>query len=497
MAASLRSRVLLNLLVANAIVLGALAVWAEISSTAQEQHRQDYLLQLVGDRLERFESERAADLAAIVTWPLWSEFADALIIDHRVVDLNGRPVPVGTWLNPLGSAHREPGFPLEEITAAMSQAVSAGATTKIAGGVALPLKRSSRATMSSGTDSEPSQAAWAGVFVRPKALPIPMSFSLQVVLAAAFSTLAAAALVWLLLRRAVLRPVEVLAAAARDFDATSKVDLPSASGVVEIDEMVSAFDSMTTRISGFQGELAGKVKVATTRAVEAERRASRQDRLAAMGTLAAGLAHEINSPLAGAINGVEVLRDQPEPAKAERYGELVATALKRISGLVNRMLQLAPARPEGGECELEVVVADLKDFVASRLQQHRFTTELSSTPLRLKVAAGDLFPVLLNLLRNALDSLDQLPQEQAGLVTLSATSEAGQVIICLRDNGSGAAPEILEHLFEPFVTDKDVGTGTGLGLALAHATVRSLGGSIEADNLESGGFEVVLRLPQA
>jgi C4-dicarboxylate-specific signal transduction histidine kinase len=231
--------------------------------------------------------------------------------------------------------------------------------------------------------------------------------------------------------------------------------------------------------------------------VEAERRASRQDRLAAMGTLAAGLAHEINSPLAGAINGVEVLRDQPEPAKAERYGELVDTALKRISGLVNRMLQLAPARPEGGECELEVVVDDLKDFVASRLQQHRFTTELSSTPLRLQVAAGDLFPVLLNLVGNALDSLDQLPQEQSGLVTLSATSEEGQVIICLRDNGPGAAPEILEHLFEPFVTDKDVGTGTGLGMALAHATVRSLGGSIEADNLESGGFEVVLRLPQA
>ena len=483
MTASLRSKVILNLLLANAVVLGGLAVWSEFVSNAQEKQRQDFLFQEVGERLQRFDSDRVGDLATIMTWSLWSEFSDALIVDQRFVTVDQGKVPVGVYLNPLGASHREPDYPVEEITTAMFDAVSSGASTQVAGGIAVPLKRASQRG-----------EAWAGVFVRPKSLVAPLPFSWQVILAATFATIAAALLVWVLLRRAVLQPIEALAAASHNFAATRTPIKPSTVGVFEVDELLGAFSSMTTEISGFQDELQQQVASASQRAVDAERRAARHDRLAAMGTLAAGLAHEINSPLAGAINGVRVLQKQPSKEKSQRYGELVGDALERIAGLVARMLRLAPARPEGGQCQIEQLSGDLKDFVTSRLEKHQLRFNFPEQPLVVAAASGDLFPVMLNLLRNSLDSLDQ-SKPDGGVIDFSAVAIKDKVEIKIRDNGAGAAPEVLAHIFEPFVTDKEVGSGTGLGLALVHATITALGGSIEADNCLDGGFEVRLTLP--
>jgi signal transduction histidine kinase len=238
-----------------------------------------------------------------------------------------------------------------------------------------------------------------------------------------------------------------------------------------------------------------RVQEATARAAEAERLAARQDRLAALGILAAGLAHEINSPLAGALHSLEVLRKEAAGARGERYAALIEEALQRIRELVQRLLQMAPQQAIGGSCQIAEVVEDLRAFLAVRLQRHRLEFQSADAALRVRGARGDWFPLLLNLLQNALDALDAAGA-RAGTVRIAVRATAdGGAEVRVRDDGPGAPPELLPHLFEPFVSSKDPGKGTGLGLALAHATVRSLRGSIEAVNLPGGGFEVVVRVP--
>jgi C4-dicarboxylate-specific signal transduction histidine kinase len=114
--------------------------------------------------------------------------------------------------------------------------------------------------------------------------------------------------------------------------------------------------------------------------------------------------------------------------------------------------------------------------------------------LRVAAAPGDLFPVLLNLVQNACDALAQ----SGSTIEVSAEQlDDARLVLEVRDDGPGVSAELLPHLFEPFVTSKDVGQGTGLGLALAHATIRQLGGRMEAHNRNTGGFCVRIELPIA
>jgi C4-dicarboxylate-specific signal transduction histidine kinase len=191
---------------------------------------------------------------------------------------------------------------------------------------------------------------------------------------------------------------------------------------------------------------------------------------------------------------LEVVRREAAGEKAERYGALIQDALERIRQLVQKLLRLAPARAETGACELRGVLEDTQAFLAGRLENFQFTMRVEPEDLRVAAAPGDLFPVLLNLVQNSCDAL-----EIRGSTIEIQAQPIDPTSLCLevRDDGPGVADELIPHLFEPFVTTKDVGQGTGLGLALAHATIRQLGGRMEARNRESGGFCVRIELPIA
>lgn len=488
MAPTLRARLTLILVLVNAAVLGALALWVG-SGEAQRQAVGDQrfreLLSVVRDRFQqRFAPEWRGDLAEILSWPLWGEYEDAVVLDVRVLPLQGGLAPIGAFLNPNGSRRRPPDLPLPDVVRAIAETTATGSPepAAVAGGLALPLQTYDR-------------RIWGGVWVRPEAVPAGVPYAVQILAAAAVATLLGAGLLYLLIRRAVLAPVEHLAAAAREFGGGGTPALPERVHSPELEELVGAFRAMMGRIQGFHGELRREVEAATARAAEAERRAARQERLAAMGTLAAGLAHEINSPLSGALQGLETLRLEAVSERARRHGELTREALERIGFLVRRLLQLAPHQVEAGACAVQDVARDVPVFLESRLRRHRLLLELPEQPLRVNGAPGDLFPVLLNLVQNALDALDG-QGGRAGTIWLRASPRpGGGARIAVADDGPGADPGLLPHLFEPFVTGKGPGQGTGLGLALAHATVRQLGGEMAARNAEGTGLEVEILLP--
>jgi signal transduction histidine kinase len=232
---------------------------------------------------------------------------------------------------------------------------------------------------------------------------------------------------------------------------------------------------------------------------ELSRRAKVAEKLAAVGTMTAGLSHEIRNPLNAAGLQLEVLErrvhklapdDRPPLLEPLR---LVRDEIGRLEHLLEDFLQFARPR------ELNVAAVDAANavesvvgFLAGDAEQRRITLVHSVTPGLAATAADPerLRQVLMNLAINALDATPV-----GGRVNIEARAEGGEVLFLVDDSGPGIAPDARDRLFEPFFTTKPA--GSGLGLAIVHAIVSQHGGSIEVDSSPLGGARFAVRLPQA
>ncbi len=232
---------------------------------------------------------------------------------------------------------------------------------------------------------------------------------------------------------------------------------------------------------------------------------SLRERLASLGTLAAGVAHEINNPLAYVSCNLEVLAEslrEPAPWDAARVAdlaELVAAAREgagRIRGIIDAMRLLSRGDPDGARAPFEVAQAlDLALRIASNELRHRARLEVRAGPTpRVDGDAGRLSQVLINLLVNAAQAL---PAGREGnlIEVTTRTAPDGAAVIEVRDNGPGIAPEHLGRVFDPFFTTKPVGEGTGLGLAVCHGIVAAMRGSLSVDSAPGEGACFRITLP--
>ncbi|MDP2849257.1 MAG: DUF3365 domain-containing protein [Humidesulfovibrio sp.] len=243
--------------------------------------------------------------------------------------------------------------------------------------------------------------------------------------------------------------------------------------------------------------------VASLREVTTERRMEgqmrRNERIVAVGQLAAGLAHEINNPLGVIRCYAELLQASQQETQAQADLEVIMRHTDQARRVVRDLLDFARPRPvEPGPSDLHAVAASTLEVLKPRGKNNMATLSLEAEPGLPQVAAGAeaLEHILTNLAMNALDAVAGKSGE-AGQVHVRLRPHGEMVELSVCDNGPGIASEHLDRVFDPFFTTKAVGKGTGLGLAVVYSLVRDLDGSIEVENAPSGGACFRVLLPAA
>ncbi len=310
-------------------------------------------------------------------------------------------------------------------------------------------------------------------------------------------------LTYVLLTYFIVRPIDRLRRASERLAAGRLHANVPVQGAAEVARLAASFNEMAALLredrAALQDRL-GDLERATAELTNAQEQLVRSARLAAVGRLSAGVAHEIGNPLA-AIRGLLDLMQSGDldPEEEKDFVGRIQREAERIHHTIADLLDFsrtAPARDGTLEtsADLSEVVNDTVKLIDRQTRFHDIDIALHLDD-ELPRVRGDherLRQLLLNLLFNAADALDG-----KGRIEVQATSGAGVVQLIVEDDGPGINREIIEQVFDPFVTTKPPGQGTGLGLAVCHTIVDGLGGSIEAANREEGGAAFEVRLPVA
>ncbi len=309
---------------------------------------------------------------------------------------------------------------------------------------------------------------------------------------------------FVLLRRRLVVPIQQLRSgtariAAGDFEHRVQVDAGA--------ELVALTESLNYLAASLQsyrhrtGEQVQRLEEANHALAQAQEDLIRSARLASVGQLAAGIAHEVGNPLAAVVGYVDLLQAEcvqdpsGPPALVRDLLERTSKELERIHQILRDLIDYArPSREEGGQADLGVSILDTLSTLGYQpaFRDVDVHTELQADLPLVAVPSGKVQQVLVNLLLNAADAM-----QGRGKIFVVAKVQGSVVRLSVRDSGPGLTEQALEHLFEPFFTTKPPGSGVGLGLATSQSIIERVGGTIRAHNREGGGAEFVLELPLA
>ncbi|NQV16198.1 PAS domain S-box protein [bacterium] len=226
-----------------------------------------------------------------------------------------------------------------------------------------------------------------------------------------------------------------------------------------------------------------------------EHQMRQSDRLAIVGQLAAGVAHEIGNPLTSISSLVQLLeRRMKNPDHISKLGRIRAN-IERITKIVHELVDFtSPQATDVQVVQINDVVQNAVGLMTydNRSQKIKIELELTPTLPRVKASPDKLHQVVVNLLVNAFDAM----KERGDNIRIITSENASSVSISVQDNGGGMIPEVMDKIFEPFFTTKDVGKGTGLGLSVSHGIINSMNGKLNVNSVPGEGATFFIEIPK-
>jgi signal transduction histidine kinase len=219
----------------------------------------------------------------------------------------------------------------------------------------------------------------------------------------------------------------------------------------------------------------------------------RSEKLAALGQLVAGVAHELNNPLTGIMGYADLLSEEVEGQKAAKRVEKLGAEARRMKRIVDGLLRFARQNnPAARAADFETALHDVIQLREFHIRKLGIKMDLHVAPdlPRISIGEDELKQVLLNILNNAIDAVEESAQRS---VSISATRQGDRVFIRFDDSGPGFSD--LNRAFDPFFTTKPVGKGTGLGLSICYGIIQEAGGEIVLNNKQPFGASINLEFP--
>ncbi|MER3425145.1 MAG: histidine kinase, partial [Nitrospiraceae bacterium] len=217
------------------------------------------------------------------------------------------------------------------------------------------------------------------------------------------------------------------------------------------------------------------------------------EKLASLGTLVSGMAHEINNPVQGIMGMAEIILQEPDPNKMREYARDIVAYSEHIGAVVRNFANYA--RPSSRDGEVEIDIGERLCEAIKLIQRcpqfgHvEVVTEFESLP-RIRVRRSEIDQVFVNMISNAVEAM-----KGTGRLTLTTQREDEMVCIRISDTGCGIPKAIIGKIFDPFVTTKDPGKGTGLGLSITHTIVTKHDGRISVESEEGKGTTFTIQFP--
>lgn len=241
-------------------------------------------------------------------------------------------------------------------------------------------------------------------------------------------------------------------------------------------------------------ELEQRVEDRTRELVKTQEQLIQAEKLATLGTLAGGVAHEINNPLTAVLTNAQILRMSAREDEMDSIA-LIEEGAKRCQGIVQKLMKYARKTAEEApfrSVDLNEVVKSTLNLIAFQFKQENveILTELEAVP-PVPGIANELEQVLTNLLVNARDAV--LSAKVKGRIVIRTRKTGDKVELIVQDNGTGIPKENLSKIFDPFFTTKDVGSGTGLGLAVSLGILKRHNATILADSIVGKGSTFTVR----
>ncbi len=486
---SLRRKILLAV-----VAINILSIVVVVALFAFYENERDAKLQSIANETRRAQEDKfrrvylsfaeqvlpeGVSIPALMRWRAWDDMRYVKIL---------KSVPSEVFIDPKGGRDVPPELDVREVERLLTEAAERN-LEKVGplDGRCLPFQFKQ-------------DRAWGAVYLLPKPVDLPDVPGAPY--ASLFLTLFAGTamlilVTYVLLNRLVLRPLDTLVRAARML---SRGDYETQVGGFgdrrdEVGRLSLAFEHLRGELAAYENDMRGRVDEALSRARASERSLEIAERLASTGKLAAGIAHEINNPLAGMLNMVRRLREGGLPdERAATYYALIEDSLKRIETTLGHFIRSSPRKA------VEPKAVRIRDAIdaAATLVRHRadrggVRLDVDVDPaVRITADAGSLQQIFLNLFLNALDAMPE-----GGRLDVGGRRRADSVVVTVADTGTGMTDKERGQAFDLFFTTKKQGEGTGLGLSIVHNLVRDMGGEVELASEVGVGTTFTLRFPVA